>query len=81
MAVNSPIALAGTLKASCPLELTPFDGSPDSIAVFAFVSHEVRLGMMALIAGVGSITAEPSQMPARQPAAGLSTTSPTRPRS
>ena len=81
MAVNSPIALAGTLKVGWRLELTPFDGSPDSIAVLAFASNGVRLGLMALIAGVGSITAEPTQMPLRQSAAGLSTTSPTRPRS
>lgn len=59
---------AGTLEAGYRLGFAPFGVSAVSAAVIALAAHAIQLSAMAIIAGLGFLTAEASQKGARVPA-------------
>jgi uncharacterized protein (TIRG00374 family) len=59
--IPSGPAFAGTLEAGIRLGLTPFGARPESVAVLALTAHATQLAIMALLAGLGFLLAEPSQ--------------------
>jgi uncharacterized protein (TIRG00374 family) len=67
--VPSGPAFAGTMEMGFKLGLSPFGVSASDSAVVAIVAHVLTLSILAFFAGVGFLSAEPSQKKRAEPRA------------